>query len=281
MMEVAQQPTQEDRIQRVHQMANDKFRHEPDWVTFYREVLGVDGIIDQLFPGIEQRTKFQKTNEYAEIQQMLAKLREKNRGQKQPDEATRVITVRLPQSLHEALRHEAHNHKTSMNKLCISKLLQVIADELVPSDFERHDDDEEPLQARVTRPQPAVQHLPAPRPMCRQRWPPRGRILARHRRPPSPPSALCRQRVRILRFVRSEPLEKPRLVRTKPGFVPSGRIELDTATAVIRDRETTRSLGSDVLLSRDHAATSRVRLLPRLEPHTRPLCQASDVDIRG
>ena len=165
MMEVAQQPTQEDRIQRVRQMANDKFRHEPDWVTFYREVLGVEGVIDQLFPGFEQRKKFEGTPEYAEIQQMLAKLREKNRGQKQPDEATRVITVRLPQSLHEALRHEAHNHKTSMNKLCISKLLQVIADELVPSDFERREDDEEPLQARVTRPQPAVQPIPAPRPM--------------------------------------------------------------------------------------------------------------------
>lgn len=166
MMEVAQQPTQEDRIQRVRQMANDKFRHEPDWVTFYREVLGVEGVIDQLFPGFEQRKKFEEAPEYAEIQQMLAKLREKNRGQKQPDEPTRVITVRLPQSLHEALRHEAHNHKTSMNKLCISKLLQVIADELVPSDFERREDDEEPLQARVTRPQPAVQPIPAPRPMA-------------------------------------------------------------------------------------------------------------------
>lgn len=165
MMEVAQQPTQEDRIQRVRQMANDKFRHEPDWVTFYREVLGVEGVIDQLFPGIEQRKAFQETSEYAEIQQMLAKLREKNRGQKQPDEPTRVITVRLPQSLHEALRHEAHDHKTSMNKLCISKLLQVIADELVPSDFERHEDDDEPLKARVARPQPLAQPIPAPRPM--------------------------------------------------------------------------------------------------------------------
>jgi len=163
MMEVAQQRTQEDRIQRAREMANDKFRHEPDWVTFYREVLGVDGVIDQLFPGLEQRKKFQETSEYAEIQQMLAKLREKNRGQKQPDEPTRVITVRLPKSLHEALRHEAHDHKTSMNKLCISKLLQVIADELVPSDFERGDD-EEPMQARLTRPQTPVEHIPAPRP---------------------------------------------------------------------------------------------------------------------
>jgi predicted HicB family RNase H-like nuclease len=159
--EVIQETPHVDRIQRVHRMASDRFRNDPDWVTFYREVLGVEGIIDQLFPGYEQRLKFTATSEYDEIQQMLAKLREKNRGQKIPDEATRVITVRLPKSLHEALRHEAHNHRTSMNKLCISKLLQVIADELVPSDFERRDD-EEPRPAMC---QPAVHPMPALRPI--------------------------------------------------------------------------------------------------------------------
>jgi predicted HicB family RNase H-like nuclease len=139
MMEVAemvQDPVREERFQRAHELAADKFRDGPDWVTFYREVLGQDGIVDELFPG-ERRGQFEKTVEFAQIQQMLAKLREKNRGQKLPDEATRVITVRLPKSLHESLRHEAHHHKTSMNKLCISKLLQVIDGELVPSDFER------------------------------------------------------------------------------------------------------------------------------------------------
>lgn len=160
--EVAQEAMHEDPIQRVHRMASDRFRNEPDWVTFYREVLGVEGIIDQLFPGHELRSKFATTCQFAEIQQMLAKLREKNRGQKIPDEATRVITVRLPKSLHEALRHEAHNHRTSMNKLCISKLLQVIAGELVPSDFERRDDEDEP---RPVQAQPAVQPLPIVRPM--------------------------------------------------------------------------------------------------------------------
>ncbi len=45
-----------------------------------------------------------------------------------------MITVRLPKSLHEALRVEAHEHRTSMNKLCISKLLQFIDAENVPSE---------------------------------------------------------------------------------------------------------------------------------------------------
>jgi predicted HicB family RNase H-like nuclease len=45
-----------------------------------------------------------------------------------------VITVRLPQSLHEALKDEAHAHRTSMNQLCISKLLQFIDGDFVPND---------------------------------------------------------------------------------------------------------------------------------------------------
>ena len=50
------------------------------------------------------------------------------------EEPTRVITVRLPKSLHEALRVEAHEHQTSMNKLCISKLLQFIDGDKVPTE---------------------------------------------------------------------------------------------------------------------------------------------------
>ncbi|MGE3244133.1 MAG: hypothetical protein AB7I57_23920, partial [Pirellulales bacterium] len=45
-----------------------------------------------------------------------------------------VITVRLPKSMHEYLRTEAHDLRTSMNKLCISKLLQVIEQDLIPAE---------------------------------------------------------------------------------------------------------------------------------------------------
>ena len=165
MMDVIRQLSQEEKVQQARRTAEEKLRGEPDWVRFYREVLGVDGVVDKLFPSLEQRKQFEKTAEYTEIQQMLAKLRERNRIQKHCDEPTRVITVRLPQCLHEALRHEAHNHKTSMNKLCISKLLQVIEGELVPSDFERHEEEEGTLEpARIpataaVAPQPAFQTL--------------------------------------------------------------------------------------------------------------------------
>jgi predicted HicB family RNase H-like nuclease len=157
MLELAQHATQEERIRSAHRIASEKFAASPDWVAFYREVLGVDGI------------------EYAEIQQMVAKLRTKIRGQKQQQshEPTRVITVRLPQSLHEALRHEAHNHQTSMNKLCISKLLQVIGHDLIPPDFERREEEEDEgqsssaarvaaafLQAQSSRPTPTPASAP-------------------------------------------------------------------------------------------------------------------------
>ena len=56
------------------------------------------------------------------------RLREKTAGA-DGKEPTRVITVRLPRSLHESLKDEANSRKTSMNQLCISKLLQVIEEE--------------------------------------------------------------------------------------------------------------------------------------------------------
>lgn len=107
---------------------------EPDWVTFYREVLGVDGIVRQMFRTPEELARFEQTAEYTEIQTMLAKLREKNKSRTVESEPTRVITVRLPKSLHEALKEEARDYRTSINQLCISKLVQMIDDDLVPSD---------------------------------------------------------------------------------------------------------------------------------------------------
>ena len=65
---------------------------------------------------------------------MLTRLRERSSDNEIQQEATKVITVRLPKSLHDALKAEAHDHRTSMNRLCISKLLQFIDTQLVPTD---------------------------------------------------------------------------------------------------------------------------------------------------
>jgi len=123
-----------EKPQEVLRVANDLFRQAPDWVTFFREVLGLNGIVHQVYPHSDELCEFERTEEFCEIQQMLAKLR--NRGGAKPSdiEPTTVITVRLPKSLHDSLRAEAHERRTSMNKLCISKLLQVVDGQLIPAD---------------------------------------------------------------------------------------------------------------------------------------------------
>lgn len=128
------QTVQEDKKQEAFRVANELFRQSPDWVTFFREVLGVDGVIRRLFLSQEELFEFEQSGEYAEIQQMVAKLRTQSGSQTDGREPTRVITVRLPKSLHESLRTEAHDRNTSMNKLCISKLLQMVGDALVPAE---------------------------------------------------------------------------------------------------------------------------------------------------
>lgn len=121
----------EDRRSAISRHASEIFVRHPDWATFFREIMGVDGIVRKMFRSPEELSEFEKSGEHAEIQQMLAKLREKSSGT-DDKEPTRVITVRLPKSLHESLKTEAFERHTSMNQLCISKLLQVIGEGLVP-----------------------------------------------------------------------------------------------------------------------------------------------------
>ena len=124
-----------DHRQEVIRVAEELYRQGPDWVAFFREVLGVEGLVRKLYNTPDSLAAFEQTDEYQQIQLMVAKLRERGDDSKSDSkEPTRVITVRLPKSLHESLRLEAHGRHTSMNKLCISKLLQIVDDELVPAD---------------------------------------------------------------------------------------------------------------------------------------------------
>jgi len=118
----------------VKRVAQELYSHEVDWVGFYREIFGLRGLVRRLFSTREELEAFEQTEAYQEIQSMLARLRECGPMEMKPDEPTKVITVRLPKSLHESLRVEAHEHCTSMNKLCISKLLQFIESERVPTE---------------------------------------------------------------------------------------------------------------------------------------------------
>jgi predicted HicB family RNase H-like nuclease len=114
-------------------VAQNLYRQDPDWVTFFREVMGIEGVIRKAFTTPEEMAEFEASDEYDEIQKLLAKLRERRGTPEKQTEPTRVITVRIPKSMHESLIKEADTKGTSMNKLCISKLLQVIDEEFIPT----------------------------------------------------------------------------------------------------------------------------------------------------
>jgi predicted HicB family RNase H-like nuclease len=120
--------------QQILQVAQRLYQQQPDWVTFFREVLGIEGVARRTFPNFDDLAEFEHSTEYAEIQKMVVRLRENKAAADAESEPTRVITVRLPKSMHEYLRTEAHDLRTSMNKLCISKLLQVVEQDLIPAE---------------------------------------------------------------------------------------------------------------------------------------------------
>jgi len=123
-----------EKYQQILTTAKRLYEQEPDWVTFFREVLGVDGMVRGSFTSLEELAAFERSQEFEQIQKWLVKLREQRNATDTESEPTRVITVRLPKSMHEYLRTEAHDLRTSMNKLCISKLLQVIEQDLIPAE---------------------------------------------------------------------------------------------------------------------------------------------------
>ncbi len=110
-----------------------------DWATFYNRVLGPRGMIHRLFPEESELAAFQQTEAYRQIHQMLAELRvradesaSRKRKKYRVNETTRMITVRVPSSVHRALRDEADELGTSLNQLCVSKLLQWIDSQIIP-----------------------------------------------------------------------------------------------------------------------------------------------------
>lgn len=113
-------------LEQALEVAEKVFQQSQNWVGFYREVLGEQGILRKLYPTGEQWAAFCTTSEYREIQRMLRELMRRGRKSEKSGEPTRVITVRLPKSLHESLRLEAFATETSINQLCIAKLMQAL-----------------------------------------------------------------------------------------------------------------------------------------------------------
>lgn len=116
----------------VLKIAIERFPASESWVDFYRELLGVEGVVRRAFPTAEQMHFWETTPEFAEVLEMLTALRSTETNKSGAVEPPRMITVRIPLSLHESLKQEAEDHQTSINKLCISKLLNGISSRFVP-----------------------------------------------------------------------------------------------------------------------------------------------------
>ena len=113
-------------------IAQEAFAKTGSWVVFYREVLGVDGVARKLFPTTEEMRRFEISKEYGELLEMVAAVRSQDTSKGDSTEPERMITIRLPKSLHDSLRVESDEMNLSINKLCISKLLQRIDPRYVP-----------------------------------------------------------------------------------------------------------------------------------------------------
>ena len=105
--------------ERLHSM-------DPEWVVFFREVLGVDGIVRRTFCDPAALLRFECSPQYARIREMLDGLRVRQQQRPSDRETQRVVTVRMPRSLHETLKAEADQMRVSINTLCISKLMKLL-----------------------------------------------------------------------------------------------------------------------------------------------------------
>ena len=86
----------------------------------------VEGIVRRTFSDPEALMRFECSPQYARIREMLDGLRARQSGPQAERESQRVVTVRMPKSLHETLKNEAERMKVSVNSLCISRLMKLL-----------------------------------------------------------------------------------------------------------------------------------------------------------
>lgn len=109
----------------VYSAARSLYETTPHWLVFFREVFGVRGLISEAFATSEERDAFAETMHYADVQSMLQRLRDAGaEGASDSKESTRVITLRIPASMHETIRKEAYERQVSMNRYLIDRLLE-------------------------------------------------------------------------------------------------------------------------------------------------------------
>jgi predicted HicB family RNase H-like nuclease len=94
------------------------------WLEAYNALYGIGGKCAILFPTRADRTAFIKTAEHAQISKLLSQLPDppEQSGVPPLETASGNLHVRLPRSLHAALRAEAAAENISLNQLIVAKL---------------------------------------------------------------------------------------------------------------------------------------------------------------
>lgn len=123
-------------VEEVLRAARQLFEEGCSWPKFYQEILGPDGLIARLFPTPEAQTEFRRSRAYGEIQRMLAALSRRRLRRRRAEQPVKIITVRVPESVHAELAREAAARGTSVNQLCIMKLVQLLEAEALAANSE-------------------------------------------------------------------------------------------------------------------------------------------------
>lgn len=121
----------------AYETAVELFGVAPTWTAFYRETLGGDGVSRALFADADEIRDFECSEEHSKILEMLTVLRSRDLPENDPHEPQRMITVRIPKSLHDSICDEANELAVSVNKLCISRLLQKVDPSMIPSSSQK------------------------------------------------------------------------------------------------------------------------------------------------
>lgn len=127
----------EDRCHWVQQVAAELFGVAPTWTAFYRETLGVDGVAHRIFTDAEEFRSYECCESHTKVLEMLTVLRSRDLSDCDPNETQKMITVRIPKSLHDRICEEANELDVSVNKLAITRLLQRVDMSMLPSSAQK------------------------------------------------------------------------------------------------------------------------------------------------
>ncbi|MCE3017099.1 MAG: hypothetical protein LW870_14665 [Pirellula sp.] len=127
----------EARVQSLTIAAAELFGLAPTWTAFYREILGADGVMKKCVCAGPEMANFECSAEHSKLLEMLTVLRSRDLPENDPHEQQRMITVRIPKSLHDSICDEANELAVSVNKLCISRLLQKVDKSMIPTSSQK------------------------------------------------------------------------------------------------------------------------------------------------